>query len=62
VSTAADQDHTTTGIDYGSTWIDLTSLATPKNFVQFGIHAANESGSAVNICNASLMIQARERN
>ena len=52
----------TIGIDYGTTWVDLTGLATAKNWVQFGVEAANESGSDVNHCNATLMIQPRVRN
>lgn len=52
---------TTAGIDYGSTWLDLTTLATPKNWVQFGVQAANNSGAAIEHCNASLMVQPKER-
>ena len=53
---------TTAGIDYGTAWVDLPGLATAKNWVQFGIEAANESGSDINHCNAALMVQARVRN
>lgn len=52
----------TPGIDYGTTWVDLTALATAKNWVQFGVEVVNESGSAINHCNAALMIQPRVRN
>jgi hypothetical protein len=53
---------TSIGIDYGTVWVDLTALATAKNWVQFGVEAANDSGSALNLCNASLMVQPRDRN
>ena len=53
---------TTPGIDYGTIWVDLTSLATSKNFVQFGIQAANNAGSNIETCNATLMVQPRIRN
>lgn len=53
---------TSIGIDYGTVWVDLTGLATAKNWVQFGVEAANDSGSSLNLCNASLMVQPRDRN
>lgn len=53
---------TTIGIDYGTTWVDLTSLTTAKNWVQFGVEVANDGGSGIHHCNATLMIQPRVRN
>ena len=52
----------TAGIDYGTVWVDITSLATPKNWVQFGVEAANSPGTDIELCNASLMVQPRDRN
>ncbi len=49
------------GISYGSTYIDITALGTPKPWVQFGVEVANVSGSRVELCNATLMIDPKER-
>lgn len=49
------------GITYGSTYIDITALGTPKPWVQFGVEVANTGGSRVEVCNASIMIDPKER-
>lgn len=53
---------TTEGIDWGTTYIDITQLAgtTPRAYVQFGVEVANEAGSAINICNATIRVEAKE--
>lgn len=52
---------TTTGIDYGSSYVDITALGTPKPWVQFGLEVANSSGTRVEVCNTSLMVDPKER-
>lgn len=51
----------TSGIDYGSTYVDITALGTPKPWVQFGVEAANTSGTRVEVCKASVMVEPKER-
>lgn len=51
----------TAGADYGSTYVDLTGLTTPRTWVQFGIQAANQSGSAIEFCNATLLVQPKDK-
>ncbi len=48
---------TTVGSDFGSTYIDLMALGTPKPWVQFGVQAANNSGVRVEICRATLLVE-----
>jgi len=52
---------TAPGITYGSSYIDITALGTPKPWVQFGVEVANNSGSRVEVCNASIMIDPKEK-
>lgn len=52
---------TSAGITYGTTFVDLTGLGTAKTWVQFGVQVANESGSAVNLCNATVMVEPKEQ-
>ncbi len=51
----------TPGITYGSGYVDITVLGTPKPWVQFGVEVANTSGTRVELCNATLMIDPKER-
>lgn len=53
---------TTEGVDWGTTYIDITTLAgtTPRAWVQFGVQAANEAGTAINVCNATLRVEPKE--
>jgi hypothetical protein len=51
---------TTEGIDWGTTYIDISVGTTPRAWVQFGVEAANESGSVINVCNATLRIEPKE--
>lgn len=51
----------TPGITYGSSYIDITVLGTPKPWVQFGVEVANVSGSRIELCNVSIMIDPKER-
>jgi hypothetical protein len=52
----------TEGIDWGTTYVDITTLAgtTPRAYVQFGVHAANESAGAIQVCNATIRVEPRE--
>ena len=52
---------TTVGIDYGSGYVDITALGTPKPWVQFGVEAANNSGTRVEICLAAILVDPKER-
>ncbi len=52
---------TTTGIDYGSNYIDITALGTPKPWVQFGLEVANNSGTRVEVCNGALLVDPKEK-
>jgi hypothetical protein len=52
---------TSAGITYGTTYVDLTAVATTRPWIQFGVEVANESGSAVNICNATLLVEPKEQ-
>ena len=52
---------TTTGIDYGSAYVDITALGTPKPWVQFGLEVANTTGSRVEVCNGALLVDPKER-
>ena len=53
---------TTEGIDWGTTYIDITQLAgtTTRAYVQFGVEVANEAGSAINVCNATIRVEPKE--
>lgn len=51
---------TTEGIDWGTTYIDISAGTTPRAWVQFGVEVANESGSAINVCNATLRVEPKE--
>jgi hypothetical protein len=53
---------TTNGTDVGTSYVDITGLAgtTPHAFVQFGVVAANTSGSSVNIALAEIRIEPKE--
>lgn len=46
-------------VDFGGNYIDLTQLAgtTPKALVQFGVQVRNQSGGAIEFCNAQLRVQ-----
>lgn len=52
---------TAAGVTYGTAYVDLTAVATPRTWIQFGVEVANESGGAVNLCNASLMVEPKEQ-
>jgi hypothetical protein len=51
----------TVGIDYGSSYLDLNVLGTPKPWVQFGVEVANVSGTRVEVCQASVMVEPKEK-
>lgn len=51
----------TIGIDYGSAYLDLTILGTPKPWIQFGVEVANVSGTRVEVCKASVMVEPKEK-
>lgn len=53
---------TTDGIDWGTSYIDITGLAgtTTRAYVQFGVQVANEAGSAINVCNATIRVEPKE--
>jgi hypothetical protein len=51
----------TVGIDYGSNYIDITALGSPKPWVQFGVQAVNTSGTRVEICGATVLVDPKER-
>ncbi len=44
-------------ITFGSAYVDLTTLATPKSWVQFGVQAANSPGGSAGYGNATLRIE-----
>lgn len=51
----------TPGIDYGSTYVDLSTLgATAGAYIQFGVHARNTSGTRIEHCNATVLIEPKE--
>ena len=51
----------TVGVDYGSSYIDITALGTPKPWVQFGVEVANTSGTRVELCAATVLVDPKER-
>ncbi len=53
---------TTEGTDWGTVYIDITQLAgtASRAYVQFGVEVANEAGSAINICNATIRVEPKE--
>lgn len=53
---------TAVGIDYGTAYSDLTTIGTPKPWVQFGVFVANAGGnSRVEVCKAAIMVEPKER-
>jgi hypothetical protein len=51
----------TEGTDFGNTYLDITALGTPKAWIQFGVEAANTAGTNINLCNATLLVEPKER-
>jgi len=51
----------TVGIDYGSTYVDITAIGSPKPWVQFGVQAVNTSGTRVEVCLATILVDPKER-
>jgi len=52
----------TEGIDWGSTYIDISQIVgTPaRAYVQFGVQVANESGTTIQLCNATIRVEPKE--
>jgi hypothetical protein len=51
---------TTTGVEVGTSFIDLTSLGSnPKTWMQFGVQVANESGGSREFCKAAIRVQVK---
>lgn len=50
---------TSEGISWGTSYVDITALAgtTARAWVQFGVEVANESGTRVEVCNATLRVE-----
>ena len=51
----------TVGIDYGSGYVDITALGRPKPWVQFGVEVANTTGTRVELCAATVLVDPKER-
>lgn len=53
---------TTVGINYGTSYEELTLLGSPKPWVQFGVQVANDVGvSRIEVCKATIMVEPKER-
>lgn len=51
----------TNGITYGTAYSDLSGQETPKPWIQFGVQVANESAGAIQLCNATLLVEPKEK-
>jgi hypothetical protein len=53
---------TSSGIVYGSSYVDLSQIVTVRQYVQFGVDVANDTGgSGFQFCNATMMVEPKER-
>ncbi len=51
---------TANGVTPGTTFVDVSSLGTPKAWVQFGVQTAEDAGSSViQLCHATLVVEPR---
>ena len=55
------QWRTADGIDFGTTYTDITALGvSARAFVQFGVIVRNVSGSRIETCNATLRVERKQ--
>lgn len=50
---------TANGVQYHSAFVDVTSTSNTKRLIQFGVYAVNTSGTAFNLCKASMQVDIR---
>lgn len=45
----------------GTTYVDITNSDNTRTWIQFGVMVSNTSGNAVSLCNATLLVEPKEK-